>query len=195
MSPSWWHPKGVLTHVGLPYFRSDDKLQSLESQSLNMSCTNGLALLFPDLKASVPTMTMKNYIYEQKRCYWFYRGDMRVFKEFTLLSQKKKQKTKKIPLDFFFFSWQSWMSKGSDWNCILVRFISTEPIWNSIRFLLLLSFCLFSTSPAAYGGSQVRGLIRAVAAGLRHSYRHSHSNARSELHLRPTPQLTAMPDP
>ena len=44
---------------------------------------------------------------------------------------------------------------------------------------------------AAYGGSQAKGLIGSVAAGLHHS----HSNARSELHLRPTPQLTTMPEP
>ena len=50
---------------------------------------------------------------------------------------------------------------------------------------------LFRASPMACGGSQARGLIRAVAAGLRHS----HSNARSELHLQPTPQPTATPDP
>ena len=43
----------------------------------------------------------------------------------------------------------------------------------------------------ACGGSQARGLIGAAAPSLHHS----HSNARSELHLRPTPQLTAMPDP
>ena len=43
----------------------------------------------------------------------------------------------------------------------------------------------------AYGGSQARGLIGAVAASLHQS----HSNAASELRLRPTPQLTAMPDP
>ena len=42
-----------------------------------------------------------------------------------------------------------------------------------------------------YGGSQARGRIRAVVAGLYHS----HSNARSELHLQPTSPLTAMPDP
>ena len=53
-------------------------------------------------------------------------------------------------------------------------------------------FSVFSRAAlAAYGGSQARGLIRAVAAGLQHS----HSNAGSELSLRPTPQLTAMPDP
>ena len=35
------------------------------------------------------------------------------------------------------------------------------------------------------------GQIRATAAGLHHR----HSNTGSELHLRPTPQLTATPDP
>ena len=40
------------------------------------------------------------------------------------------------------------------------------------------------------GGSQARGLIRDIAAGLRQS----HSNAGSEPHLQPTPQLTATPD-
>ena len=31
------------------------------------------------------------------------------------------------------------------------------------------SFCLFRTTPAAYGGSQARGVIGAAAAGLHHS--------------------------
>ena len=53
------------------------------------------------------------------------------------------------------------------------------------------SFCLFRAAPAAYGGSQARGLIRATAAGVCHS----DSNGRSEPRLRPTPQLKAMPDP
>ena len=56
-------------------------------------------------------------------------------------------------------------------------------------------FLLFRAIPAAYGASQarspIRGLIGAVAAGLRHS----HSNAGSEPRLQPTPQLTARPDP
>ena len=39
----------------------------------------------------------------------------------------------------------------------------------------------------AYGGSQARGQIRDMAAGLQHS----HSNSESELCLRPTLQLTA----
>ena len=56
-------------------------------------------------------------------------------------------------------------------------------------------FCLFVfsrvASAAAYGDSQARGLIEAVAASLRQS----HSNAGSEPHLWPTPQLIAMLNP
>ena len=52
-------------------------------------------------------------------------------------------------------------------------------------------FCLFRAAPAAYGGSQARGLIGAIAVGLHQSY----SNARSEPSLRCTPQFTAMLDP
>ena len=52
-------------------------------------------------------------------------------------------------------------------------------------------FCPFRAAPAAYGGSQARGRIGAAAAGLRHS----HSLARCELRVRPTPQRTATPDP
>jgi len=43
----------------------------------------------------------------------------------------------------------------------------------------------------AYGGSQARGRIGAVAASLCYS----RSNVRSKLCLQPTPQLTAMLDP
>ena len=52
-------------------------------------------------------------------------------------------------------------------------------------------FCLFRAATAAYGRSQARGLMGDVAAGLRQR----HSNPRSEPRLRPTPQLTATPDP
>ena len=54
-------------------------------------------------------------------------------------------------------------------------------------------FCLFAFSraaPAAYGGSQPRGLIGAAATSLHQS----HSNMRSDPLLQPTPQLTATPD-
>ena len=52
-------------------------------------------------------------------------------------------------------------------------------------------FAISRAASAAYGGSQARGLIGAVAAGLHQS----HSNSGSELCLRLTPQLTGMPDP
>ena len=51
-------------------------------------------------------------------------------------------------------------------------------------------FAISQASPAAYGGFQARGPIGAAAASLRQS----HSNAGSEPSLRPTPQLSAMPD-
>ena len=51
-------------------------------------------------------------------------------------------------------------------------------------------FFSFRAAPAAYGGSQARGQVGATASGLHHS----HSNGRSELHLRPTPQLIATLD-
>ena len=58
-------------------------------------------------------------------------------------------------------------------------------------FLFFLFLLLFRAAPAAYGGSQARVQIRTAAAVLRHS----HSNSGSELHLQPTPQLTATLDP
>uniref|UniRef100_A0A8D1PF60 RRM domain-containing protein n=1 Tax=Sus scrofa TaxID=9823 RepID=A0A8D1PF60_PIG len=60
-------------------------------------------------------------------------------------------------------------------------------------FCFVLFSCLFAISwaaPGAYGGSQARGPIGAVAAGLCQS----HSNTGSEPRLQPTPQLTATPD-
>ena len=56
--------------------------------------------------------------------------------------------------------------------------------------LYFVSF-VFRATPEAYGGSQARGRLGATAAGLHHS----HSNLASERCLRPTPQLTAAPDP
>ena len=52
-------------------------------------------------------------------------------------------------------------------------------------------FAFSRAAPLVYGGSQARGLIGAVVAGLHQS----HSNTRSEPRLRPTLQLMAMPDP
>ena len=58
-------------------------------------------------------------------------------------------------------------------------------------FVFLGFFAFFRAAPTAYGGSQARNLIGAVAAGLRQS----HSNTGSEPRLQPTPQLTATLDP
>ena len=52
-------------------------------------------------------------------------------------------------------------------------------------------FWLCRAAPAAYGGSQARGPVGAIATSLHHS----HSNAGSELHLQPILQRTATPDP
>ena len=59
------------------------------------------------------------------------------------------------------------------------------------QFFCFCFFCLFRAAPAAYGDSQDRGQIRAVAACLRQS----HSNVGSKPRLQSTPQLTATPDP
>ena len=64
-------------------------------------------------------------------------------------------------------------------------------IWYSSFFFFFLVFCLFGAAPMAYGGSQARGLTGATASSLCQS----HSNARSEPRLRPTPQLMATADP
>ena len=57
--------------------------------------------------------------------------------------------------------------------------------------LFLFIYLLFRATFTAYRGSQARGQIRTVAAGLHHS----HSNVGSEPHLGATPQLMATPDP
>ena len=50
---------------------------------------------------------------------------------------------------------------------------------------------IYLAAGVAYGSFQARGQTGAVTAGLCHS----HSNARSEPHLQPTPQFMAMLDP
>ena len=52
-------------------------------------------------------------------------------------------------------------------------------------------FFFFRATSSAYGSFQARSQIGATAASLYHSQ----SNTRSELHLQPTPQLTADPQP
>ena len=70
--------------------------------------------------------------------------------------------------------------------------VGNHTVTNDMRYFFFLSF-FFGISwatPAAYGGSQARGLIGAVATSLCQR----HSNAGSEPCLQPTSQLTAMPD-
>ena len=58
-------------------------------------------------------------------------------------------------------------------------------------FFFFAFFAFSRATPVAYGDSLATGKIRAVVAGLGQI----HSNARSELHLQPTPQLRATADP
>ena len=64
-------------------------------------------------------------------------------------------------------------------------------VLNIQPLLYLFIYCLFRATLTAYGDSQAKGRIGAVAANLQHS----HSNAGSKPHLRPTPQLTETLDP
>ena len=57
-------------------------------------------------------------------------------------------------------------------------FIAQYFVYRYIYYFFFV-FCLFRATPVANGGSQARGLIGAANASLHHS----HSNARSELHL------------
>jgi len=68
----------------------------------------------------------------------------------------------------------------------IVNFVLREFQLKYFFFFLAISWA----APTAYGGTQARGQIGAVATGLRQS----HSNTGSEPRLQPTPQLTATPD-
>ena len=59
------------------------------------------------------------------------------------------------------------------------------------NFFFFFFLGLFRVTPAAYGGSPATGQNGAAATGLHHS----HSNARSEPSVPPTPQLMVTPDP
>ena len=76
------------------------------------------------------------------------------------------------------------------YNLIITTSLRSELLLTTFFFFFFF-FAISWATPAAYGGSQGRGLIGAVAASLRQS----HSNAGSEPRLQPTPQLTATSDP
>ena len=69
---------------------------------------------------------------------------------------------------------------------VIEHFKVYEVFFNKQKVYILIFFFFFMAAPKAYGGSQAKDWIGAVAAGLRHS----HSNASSEPRLRYTPQLT-----
>ena len=84
------------------------------------------------------------------------------------------------------------------WSCLYIysRLLGREIsvlkrtiIFISGRWYIIFFFFLFRAALLAYGGSQARGRNTAVAAGL------PHSPLGLKLYLRPTPQLTAAPDP
>ena len=56
-----------------------------------------------------------------------------------------------------------------------------------VIYLFIGLFAFSRAAPGGYGGSQARGLIRAIVAGLHQG----NNNTRSEPSLRPTPQLMA----
>ena len=79
--------------------------------------------------------------------------------------------------------------KGSRVAAVAVKVATSA--WTSslaqefhILVFFLCCFGFFRAAPVAYGGSQARDRIRAIAASLHHS----HSNEGSEPHLRPTPR-------
>ena len=73
----------------------------------------------------------------------------------------------------------------------LIHMLSKSQFFFGIYVCMYLFILLFRATPEAFGGTQARGPIGGTAASLRHS----HNNAGSKLCLRPTPQLTATPDP
>ena len=99
------------------------------------------------------------------------------------MSKMKKTGEDTKQLEILIYCW---------WECKLV-----QPHWKTTwkGFFFFSSSCLFAiswaTASVAYGVSQARGLIGAVATSLRQS----HSNEGSEPHLETTPQFTAMLDP
>ena len=60
-----------------------------------------------------------------------------------------------------------------DLNIVLVSGIQQSDSVLHIHIAILFFFCLFRAEPEAYGGSQARDPIGAVAASLRHSHSHS----------------------
>ena len=101
---------------------------------------------------------------------------------FLLLGQGSVDSVAFLPGDPIRLCHQALQSSWKGWDPLLPTAYS---------FLFVCLFVSFRAAPTAYGGSQARGVIRAVGISLRQS----HSNARSKLQLQTTPQLTGMLDP
>ena len=81
-------------------------------------------------------------------------------------------------------------SSPLNYSLLSETFSPPSPLYLHSLFFFFV-FSVFRAAPAAYGGSQARGLIGAVAADLHQR----HSNTGSEPCLRPISQLWAMLDP
>ena len=113
------------------------------------------------------------------------------------VEKKKKspenwQEIKTLSILPFFHACYLLKKPGNLWNFHILSLADHIVLVSSFFSLFLFFFYfffvfyLFRATPAAYEDSQARHLIGAVADGLCHS----HSNARSEPRLPPTPQLT-----
>ena len=91
-----------------------------------------------------------------------------------------------FPINFSFYVHICCVYLGAT---ILGDYILTSVLSCSLVFVCL--FAISWTAPAAYGGSQARGQIGAIAADLCQS----HSNTGSKPHVQPATQLMAMLDP
>ena len=96
-------------------------------------------------------------------------------------------------LSFFLSSFLSFFSFVRSFvRSFYLSFFLSFFLSSFLSFSLSLALSFFPmVTHTAYPGCQARGGIRAIAASLQHS----HSNAGSKLHLPPTPQLMATPDP
>ena len=69
-----------------------------------------------------------------------------------------------------FESLQTYKAKASDYNYVKWFWLFSN-VWIHLYFSFSFSFLLFRAAPTTYRGSQARGWIRAIAAGLHHSLR------------------------
>ena len=74
--------------------------------------------------------------------------------------------------------------------CPFLLYTKVTQLYLHSFFFFFVFFAISWAAPTACGVFQARGRIGAAAAGLHQS----HGNVGSEPCLRPTPQLTAMPD-